>query len=411
MSPDPRGRGSRVRPPRGPGRFGPAVLDAIFPGLGHLAAGRRRRAAMFALPVVAILVSRPGHRRDDERAAPRGDIVRPRRHLGSARDPGRAPRLAPPRRRVERVGSASPAARPARGAADRRDPSRRRDRAAGLRRLCHRGGKGDRRRDLHRAVADGTGRAARERRSPTRVSWRPPSRARAPRPARRRPPTPTVPRVNVLLVGVDAGVGRNTYLTDTMIVASLDPVAETVSMVSVPRDMVDVPLPDGRKFTGKINGLVSYARHHPKQFPGSDGTGFDVLRGALGQLLSLDIPYHAAVNLGGFVRVIDTHRRHQRLRRPRLLRPVLRRIRLHPRVRDHEGTSPPQRPAGARVRASEEARRRERLHPGRSTAGGPGRHPRPDRPRRVHQRPHRPDEGSVEDDHDQRAAQGPPGSR
>jgi LCP family protein required for cell wall assembly len=119
-------------------------------------------------------------------------------------------------------------------------------------------------------------------------------------------PTPTVPRVNVLLVGVDAGVGRRTYLTDTMIVASLDTVTETVSMVSVPRDMVDVPLPDGRKFRGKINGLVSYARHHPKQFPGSDGTGFDVLRGALGELLGLDIPYHAAVNLGGFVKVIDT---------------------------------------------------------------------------------------------------------
>lgn len=118
--------------------------------------------------------------------------------------------------------------------------------------------------------------------------------------------SPTVPRINVLLVGVDAGVGRNTYLTDTMIVASLDPVSETVSMVSVPRDMVDVPLPDGRKFTGKINGLVSYARRSPKQFPGSDGTGFDVLRGALGELFGLDIPYHAAVNLGGFVKVIDT---------------------------------------------------------------------------------------------------------
>ncbi len=118
--------------------------------------------------------------------------------------------------------------------------------------------------------------------------------------------TPTVPRVNILLAGVDAGVGRNTYLTDTMIVASLDPVTETVSMVSIPRDMVDVPLPDGRRFKGKVNGLVSYARHHPKQFPGSDGTGFDVLRGALGKLLGLDIPYHAAVNLGGFVHVIDT---------------------------------------------------------------------------------------------------------
>ncbi len=119
-------------------------------------------------------------------------------------------------------------------------------------------------------------------------------------------PTPTVPRINGLIVGVDAGVGRNTYLTDTMIVVSLDPVARTVSMVSIPRDMVDVPLSDGRKFRGKINSLVSYARHHAKQFPGSDGTGFDVLMDALGTLLKQPIKYYATVNLGGFVRVVDT---------------------------------------------------------------------------------------------------------
>ena len=119
-------------------------------------------------------------------------------------------------------------------------------------------------------------------------------------------PTPTVPRINGLIVGVDAGVGRNTYLTDTMIVVSLDPVARSVSLVSIPRDMVDVPLADGRKFRGKINSLVSYARHHPKQFPGSDGTGFDVLMDALGTLLKQPIQYYATVNLGGFVRVVDT---------------------------------------------------------------------------------------------------------
>ena len=118
--------------------------------------------------------------------------------------------------------------------------------------------------------------------------------------------TPAVPRINLLVIGVDAGVGRNTYLTDTMIVVSVDPVAETVSMLSIPRDMVDVPLPDGRTFTGKINSLASYARHHPRQFPGYDGTGSDVLMDALGALLDIEIDLYATVNLGGFVRVIDT---------------------------------------------------------------------------------------------------------
>jgi polyisoprenyl-teichoic acid--peptidoglycan teichoic acid transferase len=119
-------------------------------------------------------------------------------------------------------------------------------------------------------------------------------------------PTPATPRQNILLIGVDQGVGRNTFLTDTMIVVSLDPVGETVSMISIPRDMVDVPLPDGRSFRGKINGLLSYARHNPRNFPGSDGTGHDVLMGALGTLLGLKIDYFAQVNLAGFVRVVDT---------------------------------------------------------------------------------------------------------
>src|SRR5438309_4881276 len=118
--------------------------------------------------------------------------------------------------------------------------------------------------------------------------------------------TPGVPRQNVLIIGVDAGVGRRTFLTDTMIVVSLDPVGQTVSMVSIPRDMVDVPLPDGRKFRGKINGLLAYARLHPSQFPGSDGNGQDVLMGALGTLLHVQIDHYAQVNLGGFIRVVDT---------------------------------------------------------------------------------------------------------
>ena len=115
---------------------------------------------------------------------------------------------------------------------------------------------------------------------------------------------PAVPRVNVLLIGMDSGIGRNTLLSDTMIVVSLDPVGKTVSMASIPRDMVDVPLPDGRKFRGKINSLVSYARWHPGKFPGAKD-GQSVLAAALGTLLDLKIDSWAQVNLPGFVSLVD----------------------------------------------------------------------------------------------------------
>ena len=44
-----------VTPRRG-SRHLHALLDSLFPGLGHLAAGRRRRAALFGLPTAAVVV-------------------------------------------------------------------------------------------------------------------------------------------------------------------------------------------------------------------------------------------------------------------------------------------------------------------------------------------------------------------
>jgi LCP family protein required for cell wall assembly len=117
--------------------------------------------------------------------------------------------------------------------------------------------------------------------------------------------TPPVGRINVLILGVDAGVGRNTFLTDTMIVVSLDPVAGTVSLLSFPRDLVDVPLPGGGVFSGKVNSLLAYARRNPAAFPGSSGDGHDVLMAAFGEMTGLQIDYYAQVNLGGFVAVVN----------------------------------------------------------------------------------------------------------
>jgi len=118
-------------------------------------------------------------------------------------------------------------------------------------------------------------------------------------------PTPGTPRINVLLLGVDSGVGRRTFLTDTMIVASLDPVGGTVSLLSFPRDLVDVPLPSGGVFPGKVNSLLAFARANPAAFPGSSGDGHDVLMAAFGLMTGLQIDLYAQVNLAGFVAVVD----------------------------------------------------------------------------------------------------------
>ena len=133
-----------------------------------------------------------------------------------------------------------------------------------------------------------------------------PSPTASPTPA----PTPIPPllqrRTTVLLLGVDSEPGRTTLLTDTMIVASLDPVAKTVSMVSIPRDTVDVPLPGGSIFRSKLNSLYAFARRNPGAFPGSSGQGTDVLAAAISELLKVKIDYYAVVNLPGFVKLVNS---------------------------------------------------------------------------------------------------------
>jgi LCP family protein required for cell wall assembly len=104
-------------------------------------------------------------------------------------------------------------------------------------------------------------------------------------------------RVNILLVGIDAAPQRTTQLTDTMLVVSLDPFGRRSAMISVPRDLYGVPLPDGRLYNAKLNSLMAVANAHPDQYPlGGVGT----LKATIGRLLGVQIHYFAAINLLGF---------------------------------------------------------------------------------------------------------------
>jgi polyisoprenyl-teichoic acid--peptidoglycan teichoic acid transferase len=110
-------------------------------------------------------------------------------------------------------------------------------------------------------------------------------------------------RVNILLVGIDSAPTRTTQLTDTMLVVSLDPVGGNSAMISIPRDLYGVPLPDGRTYNNKLNSLMAVAESHPADYPlGGVGT----LKAAIGGLLGVKIHYFAAINLLGFKQAVDT---------------------------------------------------------------------------------------------------------
>jgi LCP family protein required for cell wall assembly len=87
-----------------------------------------------------------------------------------------------------------------------------------------------------------------------------------------------------------------------MLVVSLDPVGGRSAMVSIPRDLYGVPLPDGSTYNAKLNSLLAVANARPSQFPlGGVGT----LKAAIGDLLGVPIHYFAAINLVGFMQAID----------------------------------------------------------------------------------------------------------
>jgi LCP family protein required for cell wall assembly len=110
-------------------------------------------------------------------------------------------------------------------------------------------------------------------------------------------------RLTVLITGVDSSPSREHALTDTMIIASIDPKTHKGVLISIPRDLARFPLPDGRTYQGKINSLMTYAEAHPDQFPKGP---LPTLIETLGSLVGVPIHYFAAIDLAGFVQIIDS---------------------------------------------------------------------------------------------------------
>ncbi|NND01750.1 MAG: LCP family protein [Acidimicrobiia bacterium] len=120
-----------------------------------------------------------------------------------------------------------------------------------------------------------------------------------------------IERVNILLLGSDAGLGREGVRTDTIILASVDPANGDTVLFSIPRNFVQVPLPDSIDiwscdcFPSMINGLYGFAERNPDVFPGSIPPGATALKLAIGEMLGLPVHYYSLVALDGFVDIVN----------------------------------------------------------------------------------------------------------
>lgn len=119
-------------------------------------------------------------------------------------------------------------------------------------------------------------------------------------------------RLNLLLIGSDAGPGRWLARTDTMIVLSVDIASGRAALFGIPRNIINVPLPPESAgafknglFPQFLNALYVYATQHPKQFPGGDARGFRAVTGAVQELVGVPLDGAVVVNLNGFVDLVD----------------------------------------------------------------------------------------------------------
>jgi LCP family protein required for cell wall assembly len=127
-------------------------------------------------------------------------------------------------------------------------------------------------------------------------------------------------RVNVLLLGGDGGKGREGVRTDTVIVASIDTHTGNTTLISLPRNLENLPFPPGSPLAAAYpNGfqagseseslLNAVYRNGPAQHPGilgpTDHLGADMLKLGVGQATGLTIDYFVLINLDGFSRLVD----------------------------------------------------------------------------------------------------------
>jgi LCP family protein required for cell wall assembly len=131
--------------------------------------------------------------------------------------------------------------------------------------------------------------------------------------------TPTPPpswaadeRLNVLLIGSDAGPGRWSMRADAIILVSVEIETGRVAAFSIPRYTTRVPLPvpaadafECRCLVEPINALYVFANQNPELFPGGEIRGFIALMGAVEELSGIQLDGIAVADLNGFVKLVD----------------------------------------------------------------------------------------------------------
>jgi len=132
-------------------------------------------------------------------------------------------------------------------------------------------------------------------------------------------PTTTVPtwdgdeRLTILFLGGDGGFDRSGARTDTIIALSIHVATGDAVAFSIPRNWQKMQYPAGTPaaerfpegFIGIANELWNLGLRYPHLWPEADNPGAASIKDAVAQLLGVPIHYYAFVDMQGVVEAID----------------------------------------------------------------------------------------------------------
>lgn len=107
-------------------------------------------------------------------------------------------------------------------------------------------------------------------------------------------------RINILLLGMGGEGHKGKYLTDTIMLVSVNPHTYESAMLSIPRDLY-VEIADSNIFT-KINAIYAYGK---KNKQASESEAISSLKTTIKNVTGQDVHYFVALDFEGFKQVIQ----------------------------------------------------------------------------------------------------------
>lgn len=118
-------------------------------------------------------------------------------------------------------------------------------------------------------------------------------------------------RVNIMVLGSDAGPDRSGIRPDILMVVSINTETGNAQLFNVPRNLIGAKFPEDTpaakvfpsgfsSHEGILNAVWAWGSSRPDLYPGSSNPGLTATRDVLTEMFGLDIQHYLVLNLKGF---------------------------------------------------------------------------------------------------------------